>query len=63
MWRKRRNGPLDGEPYRMVKKARALPAPTRPSVTPFVLDALKDGMEWTTERLKAKAIQDFAPWY
>ena len=42
------------------RKARSPTAPSsRPSVTPFVLDTMKDGMEWTTERLKAKAIREF----
>lgn len=45
-------------PSRREKGERSRQKITRPSVTPFVLELMKDGSEWTTERLKAKAIQE-----
>ena len=45
---------------RKTKSERASPRP-RLSVTPFVLDAMKDGTEWTTGRLKEKAIRESLP--
>jgi hypothetical protein len=45
----------------VAKRAQRTHLDAKPVVTPFIMEAMSDGSDWTTEKLKAKALSDDLP--